>query len=174
MNPVRRISAGRVTADFFTSSYRFSASIIVYKRRLIDVLSDRLTDYLDIVDIYISRINKPGDIVATYKKGSLVKDEITFILLSNEVEAISKERFYSSRDDIPIFISVPSFEIHGRLKWGNRDLDIKKILSVESQNFLSISNVTSVNSLVPEISFEGPMALVNKTKVQVLCGLEKS
>jgi len=77
MSEIRRIHTGRVTADFFTSSYRFSASIIVYKRRLIDVLSDRITDYLDLVDIYVSRINNPGSIVATYHKGSLVKNEIT-------------------------------------------------------------------------------------------------
>jgi hypothetical protein len=169
MTNVRRINVGRVTADFFTSSYRFSASIIVYKRRLIDVLSDRMTDYLDMVDIYVSRINNPGSIVATYPKGSLVKNEITFILLPDETEGTSKERFYSSRDSVSLFISVPSFEIYGQLQWGAKDLDIKKVLSLESQNFLPITGVTAANSLLPEVTFEGPMALVNKTKVQVLC-----
>ena len=170
MSSVRRISAGRVTADFFTSSYRFSASIVVYKRRLIDVLSDRMTDYLDMADVYVSRINNPGSIVATYEKGSLVKNEITFILLPDEVEGTSKERFYTMRDIIPVFISVPSFEIHGQLQWGTNDLDIKKILSLETQNFLPILEATASNSLLPDVTFHGPMALVNKTKVQVLCG----
>lgn len=170
MSTVQRLNTGRVTADFFTNSYRFSAGIMVYKRRLIDVLSDRMTDYLDMVDIYVSRINNPGSIVATYQKGSLVKNEITFILLADELEATSKERFYSSRNNIPVFISVPSFEIYGLLQWGVKDLDIKKILSLETQNFLPISNVTAANSLLPEVTFQGPIALVNKTKVQVLCG----
>jgi hypothetical protein len=31
MSTVNRINAGRVTADFFTSSYRFSANVVVYK-----------------------------------------------------------------------------------------------------------------------------------------------
>lgn len=166
---VHRIKTGRVTADFFTSTYRFSASIVVYKRRLIDVLSDRMTDYLDMVDIYISRINNPGSIVATYEKGSLVKNEIIFILLPDETEGTSKERFYSSRDTIPVFISVPSFEIHGQLHWGVKNLDIKKIMSVEGQNFLPISAATAANSLLPDVAFQGPMALVNKNKIQVLC-----
>lgn len=172
MNTVRRISSGRVTADFFTSSYRFSASIIVYKRRLVDVLGDRMTDYLDIVDVYISRINAPGDIIATYKKGALVKDEITFILLSDEAEGISKERFYTIRDDIPIFFSVPSFEIQGQLKWGTKDLNIKKLLSADTQRFLPVSDATATNSLVPTVNFQGPMTLINKSKIQVLCGLD--
>ena len=45
MSSVRSISQGtspgRVTADFFTDSHRFSASVVVYKRRLIDVLADK-------------------------------------------------------------------------------------------------------------------------------------
>lgn len=169
MSNIHRISSGRVTADFFTSSYRFSASIIVYKRRLIDVLSDRMTDYLDMADVYVSRINNPGSIVGTYPKGSLVKNEITFILLPDETEGTSKERFFSSRDNLSVFISVPSFEIYGHLQWGVKDLDIKKVLSLESQNFLPVTNITATNSLLPQVKFEGPMALVNKTKIQVLC-----
>ena len=112
--------------------------------------------------------------MATYQKGSLVKNEITFILLPDEVEGTSKERFYTLRDNIPIFISVPSFEIHGQLQWGANELDIKKILSLETQNFLPVIDATASNSLLPEVAFQGPMALVNKTKVQVLCGANQS
>jgi hypothetical protein len=172
MAAVRRISAGRVTADYFTASYRFSASVVVYKRRLVDILSDRLTDYLDMVDIYViyvSRINDPGDIVATYEKGSLVKKEINFIMLPSEAEGISKERFYSSRENVPIFISIPSFEIHGQLQWGAAELDMKKILATDTQQFLPLLEATASNSIYPDVTFQGPMALVNKTKVQVLC-----
>jgi hypothetical protein len=171
MNTVRRItSSSRVTADFFTSSYRFSASVPVFKKRLVDVLSDRMTDYLDIVDVYISRINNPGDIIATYSKGALVKHEITFILLPAEIEGISRERFHGIRENIPVFISVPSFEIHGKLQWYAKDFDIKKILAVETHNFLPIIEAKASNSLVPQVVFQGPMILINKSKVQLLCG----
>jgi hypothetical protein len=172
MSAVRRLAGGRVTADFFTSSYRFSASVVVFKKRLVDVLSDRMTDYLDIVDVYISRINNPGDIVATYAKGSVVKNEITFILLPTETEGVPKERIFSTRDNVPVFISVPSFEIYGQLQWSAKDFDIKKILAVETHNFLPIIEARAVNSLAPQITFQGPMILVNKTKVQLLCGRE--
>lgn len=172
---VRRISPpptgpiGRVTADFFTGSYRFSASVLVYKRRLIDVLGDRMTDYLDLVDIYVSRINNPGEIVATYHKGSLVKEAINFILLPNENEGVSKERFYvPTRVSLPIFLTVPSFEIQGKFQWMG-DLDVKKIMTTETQKFLPILEVTSSNSLIPKVNFQGPLALVNKAKIELLC-----
>lgn len=175
MSTVRRIAPpptgpiGRVTADFFTGSYRFSASVLVYKRRLIDVLGDRMTDYLDLVDIYVSRINNPGEIVATYQKGSLIKEEINFILLPNESEGVSKERFYvPNRVSLSIFLTVPSFEILGKFQWMG-DLDVKKILTTETQKFLPILEVTSSNSLVPKVNFQGPLALVNKAKIELLC-----
>ncbi len=176
MSTVRRItptalaasSTGRVTADFFTSSYRFSASVLVYKRRLADVLGDRMTDYLELVDIYISRINNPGEIVATYQKGSLVKNEISFILLSDEAEGISKERFYvPNRVTMPIFVTLPSFEINGKFQWMG-DLDIKKIMTTETQKFLPILEATSTNANFPKVNFQGPIALINKAKIELL------
>jgi hypothetical protein len=170
MSVVRRLPSGRVTADFFTPSYRFSATVLVYKRRLIDVLTDRMTDYLDLVDIYVSRVNNPGDIVATYPKGSIVKQEIVFILLPDEVEGTSKERHFGTRDLFSIFVTVPSFEIKGQLQWGSNDLDIKKLLAGEGNSFLPLLEVSAANSLFPQVVFQGPLALVNKAKIQVLCG----
>lgn len=162
-------STGRVVADFFTGSYRFSASVLVYKRRLADVLGDRMTDYLDLVDIYISRINNPGEIIATYQKGSLVKDEINLIVLSSEIEGTSKERFYvPNRVSLPIFVTVPSFEIQGKFQWMG-DLEIKKILTTETQKFLPILEATSTNSHFPKVTFGGPIVLVNKSKISMLC-----
>lgn len=169
MSSVHRINTGRVTADFFTASYRFSASVIVYKRRLVDVLGDQITDYLDMVDVYVSRINNPGDIVATYQKGSLVKKEINFVLLSDETEGISKERFYASRENLPIFLSVPSFEVTGELQWGRTEMDVKKLLTADTQKFLPILEATATNSFFPQVTFQGPIVLVNKAKIQVLC-----
>jgi hypothetical protein len=169
MTKLRSLSTGRVTADFFTGSYRFSATVLVYKRRLIDILSDRTTDYLDLIDIYVSRINNPGNIVGTYKKGSLVKNEINFILLSSETESISKDRFYApNRVSLPIFIAVPSFEIDGKFQWLG-DLEVKKILATDTQRFLPIMNATARNASYPDVTFQGPALLVNKVRVQVLC-----
>ncbi len=160
---------GRVTADFFTDSHRFSASVVVYKRRLIDVLADRMTSYLDLVDIYLSRNNNPGEIVGTYPRGSLVKEEINFIVLSSETQAISKERFYTPmRTGRPIFVTVPFFEIGGLFQWMG-ELDIKKIMATDTQTFLPILEVKATNPFYPETSFQGPTALVNKSKIQILC-----
>lgn len=168
MNRIRPIASGRATADFFTESYRLSASALVYKRRLLDVLSDKSTRYLELVDIYVSRINKPGDIVATYPKGVLVKEEINFILLSDEADSISKERFYASeRASLPLFITLPAFEISGKFQWLG-EFEMKKILNT-NQPFLAIMEATISNAFFPQVTFEAPAVLINKTKVDIVC-----
>jgi hypothetical protein len=167
--PASSANPGRVNADFFTSSYRFSANVIVYKRRLVDVLSDPITNYLDLVDIYISRINDPGDIIATFPRGSVVKEEISFILLSSELEGISKERFFAVRENLPMFISVPSFEVTGQVQWGRQNPDIKKIMMSDVHKFLPVLDAKATNSSQPALNFQGPLALVNKSKIQIIC-----
>ena len=169
MSKLRPLSTGRVTVDFFTASYRLSASVLVYKRRLIDILGDRTSDYLDMVDIYVSRINNPGNIVATYQKGSLVKNEICFILLSSEAESISKDKFYTPhRVSLPIFLTVPSFEISGKFQWLG-DLEVKKIMATDTQRFLPILDATARNAHFPDVTFQGPALLANKARIEVLC-----
>ena len=170
MSDIRPISnVRRATADFFTGSYRLSATVQTYKRRLVDILSDNLTGYLDLTDVYISRINNPGDIIATYQQGSLVKKEISFILLSSEEDSVSKERFYAhNRTKLPIFTTVPSFEIHGHFEWLG-EFDIKKVLMTDGSKFLTVLNGTAANSTFPQVAFQGPAILVNKAKVEMLC-----
>ncbi|RME76881.1 MAG: hypothetical protein D6784_04900 [Chloroflexi bacterium] len=160
---------GRVTADFFTDSHRLSATVFVYKRRLIDVLSDRLSDYLNLHDVYISRNNNPGEIIATFARGTLVKRDINFVILTSEAQAVSKEKYYvPNRVTLPVFAAVPFFEITGTFQWLG-DLDIKKIMATETQQFLPILNPTATSPFIPDLNFQGPTALVNKTKIQVFC-----
>ena len=169
MEQLRPMSNSRATADFFTGSYRLSATIQTYKRRLADVLGDRMTDYLDLTDVYVSRINKPGEIIGTYQKGSLIKSEIDFILLSSEAESIPKERFYTpNRKNRSFFTTVPFFEIHGQFQWLG-DLEIKKILATDTHQFLTVLNGTAINAMYPEVTFQGPAFLVNKSKIEMLC-----
>ena len=112
-----------ITADFFTNTHRFSASVNVRNRRLTNVLNDRITDYLEVSNVYVSRINRPGDILGTYKFASLIKSHITFIVVASESDSFAQEHKYNSfvgRITESVYMSVASFEITGRWKlWGN-------------------------------------------------------
>jgi len=156
-----------ITADFFTNSHRFSASVSIGNRRLSDVLNDRMTDFLQVHDIYVSRIHQPGAIVGTYKLASLVKRNITFIVLPSESDGLGQEQKYNpfSRSVEDVFITVPAVEISGKLEILGK-FDLKAILAVGTTTFMPLMRGQAVNAIHPEVQFAGPIILVNKSAVE--------
>jgi len=157
-----------LTADIFTSSHRFSASIPLYNRRLADILNDRLTDFLQVRNVYVSRINRPGEIVGTFKLATLLKTHINFVVLPTEADGLSKEHKYNafSKSTEDVFITLPSFEIRGRLEIIGK-FDLKAILTVGTTKFMPIFQGQVVNSFYPQVTFSGPVVLVNKAAVEL-------
>jgi hypothetical protein len=163
-----------LAADFFTTAYRMSAHVDTGKRRLADILSDRLSDYLLLQDIYVSRIYKPGEIVAHYKTGSLLKEQITFVVLPTEADGLSKEHIYPAltRQMREVFITVPSFEIQGSLRVVGK-LDLQALLSIGTDRFMPLLNATASSSLLPQVQFSGPVILVNRSNLELFCVADK-
>jgi hypothetical protein len=163
-----------LAADFFTTAYRMSGHVDTGKRRLADILSDRLSDFLLLQDIYVSRIYKPGEIVAYYKTGSLIKDRITFVVLPTEADGLSKEHTYPflTRQMRNVFVTVPSFEIQGSLRVIGK-LELQALLTIGTDRFMPLLNATASSSLLPEVQFSGPVILVNKSSVELFCVADK-
>ncbi len=159
-----------LAADFFTSAYRMSGNVSTGNRRLADILSDRLSDFLLLRDIYVSRIYKPGEIVAYYKTGSLIKHQITFVVLPTEADGLSKDHTYPflTRQMREVFVTVPSFEIRGSLKIAGK-LNLHALLAIGTEKFMPLRNAAASSSLLPDVQFSGPVILVNKSSVELFC-----
>jgi len=159
-----------LAADFFTTAYRMSGHVATGNRRLADILSDRLSDYLSLKDVYVSRIYKPGDIVGYYKGGSLTKEQITFVVLPTEADGHSKDHTYPAlaRHMQQVFVTVPSFEIRGSLQIVGK-LDLPAMLTTGTSKFMPLLSATATASLLPHVQFSGPVILVNKSSVELFC-----
>jgi len=164
----------QLTADIFTASHRFSAQVNIGNRRLADVLNDRLTDFLTVENVYVSRINSPGAIVGRYEKASLLKRHITFVVLPTETDGLSKEHKYNafSKSTERVFITLPSFEINGNLEIIGK-FDLKAILAIGTTKFMPVFRGEAVNSFFPEVQFGGPVLLVNKEAVALFSVVAK-
>ena len=75
---------GWVAVDFFTHSYRISGTVDVRRISLADQLNDRTSSYLLMEDTYVSPIDRPGDITASYAQAALRKENITMAVLTNK------------------------------------------------------------------------------------------
>jgi len=163
-----------LAADFFTTAYRMSGHVDTGKRHLADILSDPMSNLLSMQDIYVSRIQKPGEIVAHFKSGAIFKDRITFAVLPTEADGLSKDHVYPSltRQMTEVFVTVPSFEIQGSLRVTGK-LDLHALLTIGTEKFIPLLKATASSSLLPQVQFSGPVILVNRTSIELFCVADK-
>jgi hypothetical protein len=163
------LRGGLLTADFLTQSYRISAQVAVRNRRLINILSDAYRSLLELYDVYISRITRPGDIVTTYPTAVIAKSSIVCVVLPAAAGVLSKNRSYAfGKVPYDVFITVPSFEIRGRLMSAGK-LDLNMLLSTATERFLPIMAASAAVSFYPQISFSGELLLINKERIELFC-----
>lgn len=162
---------GWVSADFFTHSYRVSGSVDVRRLPLADQLNDRTTSYLMLEDAYISPIDHPGDITASYAIAALRKENITMAVLVAKEDGLSKKHSYGSYFSASlknVFITVPQFEVRGYLQVVGK-FDLHSLLATGTDRFMPLLDGVTFASLKPEVQFDGGMILVNKDVVGVMC-----
>ena len=166
---------GWVSVDFFTHSYRISGSVDVRRLPLADQLNDPTTSYLLMEDVYVSPVDRPGDITASYDMAALRKVNITMAVLSNKEDGLSKKQSYGSYFGTAlrnVFITVPQFEVRGFLQTTGK-FDLHALLATGTDHFMPLLEGTTFSSAKPEIQFDGGMILVNKDAVGVMCMQEE-
>ena len=162
---------GWVVADFFTHSYRVSGSVDVRRLPLADQLNDKSASYLMLEDAYVSSIDRPGEIAASYSIATLRKENITMAILASKEDGLSKKHSYGSYQGTVlknVFLTVPQFEVRGYLRTVGK-LDLYAVLATGTDRFLPILDGTTFASVKPEIQFDGGVILVNKDAVGVVC-----
>jgi hypothetical protein len=166
---------GWVAVDFFTHSYRISGTVDVRRIPLADQLNDRTTSYLMLEDTYVSPLDRPGDITASYAQAALRKENITMAVLTNKEDGLAKKQSYGSYFGTSlknVFITVPQFEVRGFLQVVGK-FDLHALLAIGTDRFMPILDGTTFASLWPDIQFDGGVILVNKDSVGVMCVQEE-
>ena len=162
---------GFVTADFLAHNYRISGEVNVRARPLADSLNDVTTDYLEIENVYVSPIQNPADIKASYQSGSLYKRNVSMVVLAREEDGLSKVTTYGSYIGYTlraVFLTLPGFEVRGLLEIASKT-EIRAYMATHADRFIPIAEATATVTLNPAIRFEGGMILVNKERVGILC-----
>lgn len=161
---------GWVTGDFFTHSYRISGAVDVRRLPLADQLNDNTSSYLMLEDVYVSPVDRPGDITASYAMAALRKENISFAVLSHKEDGLSKKQSYGSYFGTSlrsVFITVPEFEVRGFLQVAGR-FDLHALLAIGTDRFMPVLDGTIFAAEKTEIQFDGGMILVNKDAVGVM------
>ncbi|MGC9521489.1 MAG: hypothetical protein ACP5HG_06360 [Anaerolineae bacterium] len=162
-------SGQTVVADFFAQGYRVSGVYVEGKLSLPDAVYDQSTDYLLIQEAYLSPITDPAKISVHYTSTTLAKQNLDFILTLEQQDGLRRDQRYSlGRSTFDLCLTVPFFEIRGRLHTANRSFDPRVFLSAEAGPFITLLDVTASCTFNPSISYSGGAALINRQSIGFL------
>ena len=170
-----RLSTAWLVADFFTYQHRLSGRMNVRYNKLAGQLNNTTTSFLQLEDAYISNVERPAEIIASYTSTVLYKQNITAVVVANQEDGLMREQTYGSYLGTylrSVFITVPSFEIKGYLRLSGK-LDLRTVLTTGTDTFVPILDGQMVSSLRQDVVFSGGAILVNKNHIGVFCVEEK-
>lgn len=157
----------QVPVEFFSYGYRLSGTINARHQSLGDSIYNTTTAFLTVSNAYVSPVDRPSEMSANYAEAILVKEELSFALTANEEAALRRDQQYGSYlgpQLTPIFLTLPFFEITGQLRIPGR-FDPRVLLSSQTEEFITLMDVTARTTSAPDISYEGAAGIINKSKI---------
>ncbi|MCB9431838.1 MAG: hypothetical protein H6668_07600 [Ardenticatenaceae bacterium] len=167
---------GRATADLdlFTDAYRITGRALVGAGGFQAELESSSSSYLEMEDVYISRINQPGEIVASYPTAVFRKDNINFIMVQEKRSGsgaggaqFGRPLFTRGRP-VAVFLTVPSFEIRGEVQQEGKVV-LRELLAKSLGQFQPLQAAQASASLYPDISYSSDLLFVHKERIGIFC-----
>jgi len=164
----------QIVADFFAQGYRVSGTFQISTRLFSDAIYDTNASYLAIQDAYLSPITDPAKISAYYKTTTLNKANLDFVLTIEQKDGLRRDQRYAlGSTSFDLCLTVPFFEIQGRLPSTNRSFDARAFLAQEAGPFITLLDVTARCTFSPEVSYQGGAALIARSSIGFL-GIQQS
>jgi hypothetical protein len=159
------VQFGRVAqADFFTTTHRISGQVNTGPKPLSDMLNDRSLSYIMAVNVYVSRLVEPGEIVAHMPVAYLSKENLSFVIVAAR-EARQAERTRFSAQEYKVLVTLPAYEITGKFL-GPLRVDMQVFSPASLDPFLLVTEATAQIVALPEVSFCGEAILVNGARLE--------
>ncbi|MBN2004207.1 MAG: hypothetical protein JXA21_12700 [Anaerolineae bacterium] len=156
----------KVAAEFFAQGYRVSGTYSIISKALGDMIYDTTTDFVRLREAYISPIMDPARISAYYEEVLFDKSNLDFVLTLDSRDGLRRDqKFGMGRNSVNVFLIVPFFEIQGELRIVTSKFEPRLHLSSEAGPFLTLLNVVARSTFNPDISYEGGIALISRTKI---------
>jgi hypothetical protein len=152
----------------FTSNYSFRGAISTGKRRLSDTLNDRISDYVELVDVQVYNVHRPDTRVHAAPEIFLRKTSLALVAILAEVGTeAAKGRFYGfvskARHEAVIFL--PNYEVRGLLHLSGK-YEVHGPLAVEGESFIAVTNAQATATLNPRLRLKADTILVRQNLIE--------
>jgi hypothetical protein len=155
------------SADFFTSTHRISGKIETKSKPLSDYVNDRSQSYLLAFNVYVSRLDQPGQIGAHAPSAYIAKDNLGFVIVpSRKVRTPDQTRFSSQTYDA--LVTLAGVEVHGKFA-GPHMFDLRTFSPAALDPFIVLTEASAVFVALPEVTFSGEAILINRARLESFC-----
>ncbi|MEJ2210772.1 MAG: hypothetical protein P8129_17270 [Anaerolineae bacterium] len=161
---------GLTTADFVTTSHRISGQVQTGVKPLSDFLNDHSQSYLMAYNVYVSRLDRAGEVGTHAPMAYLSKDNLSFVVVpAREARAPDRNRYAAV--EYEVLVTMAGFEVRGKFVGPHR-IDLRTFSPATLESFLLLSEATADVMSVADLSFQGDAILVNRSRLQSLCLIE--
>lgn len=166
------LAGNLINMDIFTGAYRISCRAVVGHAGLLAELGNINTDNMDLQDVYISRINHPGEIITSYPICTFRKNNIDFVVLQDRRDGLPSGVQFSqlmTRGKIArSFLTVSSFEIRGEVRHEGK-LSASLMLTNFISRYQFVFGGKASSALYPDFVFTGDLILVDSARIGLFC-----
>ena len=170
MAEIARVTT-HISGDFFTRTFRITGRIGVGNSGLVGMLNDTTSSLMEFDDVYLSRINEPGKIVAHYDSTHIAKTAFEIALLQNRDDLGPEAALRGTKmlaQDIAVLIITDTFEIEGIIKQSGR-FDPAAILAPGAGETIAVYEAKLTATARPEVQYTGDGVFVNRKVIALVC-----
>ncbi len=140
-------------------------------RRVLDIVNDKGSEYLSLVEVRLYVSADLAEPVATLPKAIVPKANITFLMITEERHEAPRKRanFFVRKDHYEVFATVPGFEVKGYVHLNARTDGLAYLIKLnrEGATFFPVTD-SSVSQMGPfSEPSHAPVTLVNKAHLDV-------
>ncbi len=159
-----------IPAEILTCSQYIFGQVKVIQSGLVGMLTDTTTSYIEINDASIAPIHKPSSVMNYTPQLYLVRSEIAAVSLRKReymgLQGVLKSG-YQRLIPYPVQIFTRTYEITGTLEWSGR-FEFSALITEGTSYFIVVYDAVLTAPLYPEIKFEAPVMILNRSFLETL------
>jgi hypothetical protein len=161
-----------INLDIFTDAYRVSGQAEVGSGGIFSELDNQNSDFLEVLNAYVSRINEPGKIAFSYERAAFRKDSINFVVLADRRDGVAVgsqhgRSIFTRGRPVEVFIALPDFEVTGTVMFDGKATP-STIIVQSFGGYISVFDSTASAALYPDLQYSGDLILVQKKRISIL------
>jgi hypothetical protein len=170
MVPSQTLFTRMISAEFLSLSHYIFGQVKVTNNGMMGVLSDPTTDFMEVNEANLARVQTPDKIINYSPMMWVAKDRVVAVCLNKKeyVGPVSLQRGgYQVISRFPIQITTTVYELQGILEWPGR-FDFSALMAEGTSDFIIIHDAVLVSTLFPSLHIERPSMLFHRSFLDTL------